>query len=347
MQNFLLEYLKEDSLDMATNRDQIDNIIGRLEAIENEIGIRPKTKGWWAREWERTKTHKATVIPLIALILTIAGWFVSGWFKYYLDHKDDAFNKTVDSRITIGLSPTNTRLDGFDVKLAKIEGELDVLTIQRSAAQPTNLQNATQAIEALRNAGSNGEKLDPALITEAGIKFIDAKDAPHAWDAALAFLAYHSSLNQPLSPELKTTFVPIRGAEQKELTIVIGVHGQGLLDFQESWPKELVPISQAFIFQPIGVKVPLVPGFPPAETRTEGHPFLLINNPRGTGAIVLDGMHLKNVIFNGIRISYSGGPLVMENVYFINCTFEISHNPIGQKLATAILLRSPTTDFNT
>src|SRR5260370_8618278 len=140
---------------MPSNKEQIDGILARLVAVEAELGIRPKPEGWWVRKWEWTKTHKGTIISLTALILIIPGWFVSGWFKYHLDYKDDAFNDAVDGRITTKLSPVNTKLDGFDVRLAKIEGKLDVLLARASitdSAQYIKRGEFTFAVKAAEEA---------------------------------------------------------------------------------------------------------------------------------------------------------------------------------------------------
>jgi len=36
-----------------------------------------------------------------------------------------------------------------------------------------------------------------------------------------------------------------------------------------------------------------------------------------------DGFQLRNVIFDGVGIEYKGGPIRLENVYFVNCTFDV------------------------
>jgi len=55
----------------------------------------------------------------------------------------------------------------------------------------------------------------------------------------------------------------------------------------------------------------------------------------------LDGYHIRNAIINGARIVYNGGPLILENVYFVNCTFEMPPTPQSQELANAILDHAP------
>lgn len=56
-----------------------------------------------------------------------------------------------------------------------------------------------------------------------------------------------------------------------------------------------------------------------------------------------DGFQLRNVIFDGVGIEYKGGPIRLENVYFVNCTFDVQHTSEGQEFAKAILSHVPVT----
>jgi hypothetical protein len=46
----------------------------------------------------------------------------------------------------------------------------------------------------------------------------------------------------------------------------------------------------------------------------------------------LDGITWKNIVFVNSRIRYEGGPLALENVTFVNCTFQTTQNNEGIKL---------------
>jgi hypothetical protein len=50
----------------------------------------------------------------------------------------------------------------------------------------------------------------------------------------------------------------------------------------------------------------------------------------------LDGFHLKNVIFEDMRLSYDGGPLILENVCFYNCMFHFGENENCWRLIVSI-----------
>jgi hypothetical protein len=51
--------------------------------------------------------------------------------------------------------------------------------------------------------------------------------------------------------------------------------------------------------------------------------------------VKLDGLDLRNVVFRNSRIGYEGGPILLDTVFFSNCTFQIT--PQGRDLANVVL----------
>lgn len=51
----------------------------------------------------------------------------------------------------------------------------------------------------------------------------------------------------------------------------------------------------------------------------------------------LDGAYLKNVVFENVHIVYSGGRTLLENVMFLNCSFDLSFNRQTGKFADLLL----------
>lgn len=49
----------------------------------------------------------------------------------------------------------------------------------------------------------------------------------------------------------------------------------------------------------------------------------------------IDGLDARNVLFSNCKITYSGGQVALENVYFSNCTFDIARQ--GRDFASAAL----------
>ena len=45
----------------------------------------------------------------------------------------------------------------------------------------------------------------------------------------------------------------------------------------------------------------------------------------------------RKEVFRNSLIRYHGGPVVLDHVWFIDCSFDISQDPKGQRLAQALL----------
>jgi hypothetical protein len=62
--------------------------------------------------------------------------------------------------------------------------------------------------------------------------------------------------------------------------------------------------------------------------------------------IVLDGAYMKNVIIRNARLIYNGGVTKLENVYFVNCTFDLGKNKPTLDFSQAIL-QADSVNFDT
>ena len=74
-------------------------------------------------------------------------------------------------------------------------------------------------------------------------------------------------------------------------------------------------------------------------THPVGPDYLLIDGTPKT-VVNLDNLHLKNVIFRNTTIRYTGAPLRLENVSFVNCTFDVQYTPNAIALADSLLKNS-------
>jgi len=66
---------------------------------------------------------------------------------------------------------------------------------------------------------------------------------------------------------------------------------------------------------------------------TEGNALLIAEG----GAARLDNLEAKNVIFKNVELHYAGGPLILTNVYFVNCRFVMDPASNSIELAQTIL----------
>jgi len=76
----------------------------------------------------------------------------------------------------------------------------------------------------------------------------------------------------------------------------------------------------------------------------EGPEFVIVQPSAGSQSslVKLDGHRLKNVIYINLQIEYDGGPVILENVSFINCSFVLQQNDNSSSLAKAVFASTPT-----
>jgi hypothetical protein len=77
----------------------------------------------------------------------------------------------------------------------------------------------------------------------------------------------------------------------------------------------------------------LVEPLPASGYGPYGPAFLLVKGLTAT----LDGYYLKHVVFQNMRLTYRGGPLILEDVYFFQCYFEFLPSENSWKLMSAII----------
>jgi hypothetical protein len=148
-----------------------------------------------------------------------------------------------------------------------------------------------------------------------------------AWEALNSLVDYRTTFNGDLLPLPRQDSIP----QPDTLAALFHIRKTGGPLFW-LWPASLVPSDQDFIFQRLN------------DTRRLGdyaHPFILVSGIRVE--INIDEFHLRNVIFENVKIEYDGGPLVMENVYFVNCTFALRPTKPSQLFATEVLAKVPST----
>jgi hypothetical protein len=58
--------------------------------------------------------------------------------------------------------------------------------------------------------------------------------------------------------------------------------------------------------------------------------------------IELDGYHIRNTIVRDAHIVYNGGPLILENVSFVNCVFALKDSSKSLEFAESVITQLPT-----
>jgi hypothetical protein len=209
--------------------------------------------------------------------------------------------------------------------IAEIKGKLEVLDplIQKLTAQRIdeaarlNSKELTAHLPELKHLAVIAKKenmvLKPETVEKLGSKLVN-DGGGNAWDAALAFLDYRSFLNVNFSPSVANA----QSAEGKCVysgkTHIVVPSGESLAEAARSQTFSLVGMARetdAARFEELD-----------NPTRGCGFQFMLYQMPRPGNALLLDGLYLKNVIIKDTRVVYHGGAVKLENVYFVNCTFD-------------------------
>lgn len=84
---------------------------------------------------------------------------------------------------------------------------------------------------------------------------------------------------------------------------------------------------------PPGTDLLQVPGTRFSENRMSIQALTLFNVTQ-----TLDGIEWKNVVFFNAHIKYGGGDLILENVRFVNCTFDVPVDMRGAEFADYVAL---------
>ena len=287
--------------------------------------------------WDTVRTSIASTL-IVSVIMGILGWiyfYSTDYIGLLADKKIDNKLQSAIEKINGKLQSTTDKLDTLGQRVAKMEGKLEILKIQSLATQPQKGGNAKKTSEILNAAKKEGTKFEPDLITDAGKQFISiggSSSNPDVWNAVQAFLDYRSFLNANLAPPTDK-FAPL-DKDPLPWAFFWQIKTQPTKANVTFTTGERAPAERAAVMEAIGSPLNVNEKF--------GHEFLRIS---GSATFGLDGLRMKNIIFKDIKIAYEGGKVEMENVYFVNCTFEVTRRPNGQNFASSVLASAPATTF--
>jgi hypothetical protein len=282
-------------------------------------------------EWKSPTLYLA----IIAAVIALAAW-VEPRISSHL-----ASDTTNQIKIEVGdqLKDPLKGLHDMASDIAEIKGKLEILAplIQKLTAQRLDEAGTLSSKELLARlpelrslatiAKTESVTVKPETVQKVGNKLIEVGTSA-AWSAALDFVNYKSFLNVSLAVKfnnvigtgtLKTEYVTNSPAG-------LGTPHFGVLG--------AVPTEQAAQLLQIGKP-------DPNGSSPLGNDWIIADG----GGLTIDNMQMKKVILRNVYISYSGGPLRMQDVYFINCTFAVKQQPNGQRLVAAALSPPPATTF--
>src|SRR5271166_3666211 len=217
----------------------------------------------------------------------------------------------------------------YGKQLAAIHQLLAPVGLKEAADNPSNPSSVKEAKLILSNARKRNQPIDSKLLHQTGEQFIEASvKSPDAWDTAMAFLDYRSFLNVSVSPPV---------ADSQPAAGICTFTGKTHIIVPKGETPDEAAQSQTFSL--IGtLQENNVARFEEIDKPTQGcgFQFLLYQMPRAGNELLLDGLYIRNAIIKDTRIAYHGGDVRLENVYFVNCTFDFPLAPQVRDLATAI-----------
>ena len=219
--------------------------------------------------------------------------------------------------------------------IAKHIGQILQSRAAGSGAQlKLNLEVAGRLVE---EAKKRGLKADPSSVGKAGEPFIpiaatskDPSESALAWQVASKIMSYKSFLDSDAIQEIPSNPLAKQSVEI-EFSIYVAENYGG---WEARISKDLVDDKNTAKYQLLDA---------PSNPERLGPAYLILSptKPDMPPVFSLDGHLIKNVIFRNVTIRYRGGPLMLKNVSFANCQFDVLLGPKGRQFSNAMLAANP------
>jgi hypothetical protein len=291
------------------------------EWVQNEIALaiaslRPH--GW--RKAGNLLRELGPIAASIGVVVALLGITLGALYQSWGHVKEETEFRT----------HTNDTLKEIQDGIKEIRASIAGAKVKQVGSNPTNPENIAEAKNILKVAASNNTKIDPGIVKDVGTQFVEAaqKD-PAAWGAALAFLNYRTFINT--RPSLPGTPFLVTPEELRSYDIPDNIlnHEEAQVSHAGVAPQPNAAQLHALNAPDLNAKFQL------------GNAFLII----GTARLLLDNIYMKNIIVENSHVIYRGGPFVLENVTFVNCTFEVVQRPSGVEFAEKLLVSPSGTSF--
>lgn len=204
-------------------------------------------------------------------------------------------------------------------KVGEIQGMMVAQRLEKAASLPELKPSPREAKKAVEDALKTDTVLPVKLIIDAAKSFTSASAKnPEAWPTVNTLMDYRSHLNG-----LVFIFPPTGSIPENTTYNVNNVSGKELPKF--SFVPSGAPIQESARFEKIGNPTNLGVHVGTVHLMAQG------------GAVSLDGWNIAHVIFFGTEIHYSGEPVILEDVLFVNCTFVFDNADRSRLLAEKIM----------
>ena len=295
--------------------------IVKFPLTENdEVALNDQDRAWIRQEINaairgRPLWHKILDFVPMTGFIAICIFIITQWTAYV-----EFRTKTID------------RLDAIEKILPHLSASIDLLNPHASNTLPQAIQQnllqkgdlGLRTVAALAaQAKQQNVTADAKQIGEAGgvlasdKVLFTGKQSSDALGALASLLAYYSSLSSP--PLSSGPGLPFPSSNTSpdhpnyDLGFTFGRGIEGTIEYSGG----LVPIDQAAIAEHITN--------PERNPNLKLAPETITFTPYAAGAAIgLEGHHLRNVVLVNMTIEYHGGPVILENVTFINCVFHLA-----------------------
>jgi hypothetical protein len=279
-------------------------------------------------------TYPAWIKQVFWTVVSVGG--LLAWFAlYYVPAKIDSQTKGISTDVaSLKTDVANVKTDTKRVNdtvggLLKQLVESALSSLKATKKQSNKVANdqlefVASIVARARDAGVNA---DTAIVVDAGKNTLQLTNNPELRVAALKtaqqLLDYRSFLTPtPPLPELTKA------------------------DLARFWSTGTLPFTVTSVTFYSWTTSPnnmaLFETFQDARNRNaSGGPSLISLNGKG-GELQIDQHRARNVIFNHLRIVYRGGRVDLQNVYFVDCTFDVSTgSPEALRFARTLVTSSP------
>jgi len=275
-----------------------------------------KTMRFEGDSWSITK-----VLGIIASALAVAGGLIIGLSFYLkpdiakLDQKLTSQSETI-SKLETGLAKTNDKIDGLLNEALK---RAFALPNPKVAAIP-DINKLRQGNEIIELANRFNIRIDPNTLNTFGQYALSATARPAlsqvAWKAANSSLTQRADQTEVIGAISQIQWRPaplpsegIRQTFQLPQRVLQGLRtyeSSHIVRREDCWYSVVIGSEKLANLQPSNCAE-----YAKITSAGEGH------HPTPE----LDGNHFRNVIFENVTIVYHGGPLILENVIFVKCSF--------------------------
>lgn len=263
--------------------------------------------------------------------------FVAGLLAWFAFYHVPALIDSQTKGMSIDVSSLKTDVGNLKGEIQRVDSTMNGMMKELLDAQLASLKELKKlstkdakerldfVVRITRKAKEAHVLADPRIVTEAGKNTLELVNNHElrttAWNTIEQLSAYRSFLNigaVPSFPDAKPTH------EFSVACRILKKPAEGETGGIEVKLSGTAPRDKAALLYELSA--------PKFESTVE---FFIVSGKNC--AIILDGQRMRNVIIRDSVIEYNGGAVVLDKVYFVNCTFKMRQVPPSVKLSERVL----------